>query len=291
MTIQRHFQAPPGGRRRVLAGLLALAAAPFASAEERFSFFLGTPETAVMQMLKLAGVGSDDLVLDLGSGDGRIPIFAARHFGARGWGVDLNPRLVAESIENARKAGVTDRVRFETRDVLRTDTAPATVVTIYLLPGLVDQLRDKLLRELQPGSRIVMHDFTFAAWAPDRTLRFHAPEKFEGRGGESTVSVWIVPADVFGVWRLDWSGAAAEIVLRQQFQVLEGEVLIGRDRFDLIEPRIEGNRLSFGADLPVAGRRERHRFEGRVHGGEASGSVRRDSAVAFDWRAVRVRVR
>lgn len=291
----RTAPASPARHRTVRALLLlaVLGEAGAGRAQEPFSFFLATPQSAVMRMLALAKVGPDDLVLDLGSGDGRIPITAARAFGARGWGVDLDPRLVAQSDENARRAGVADRVRFEVRDVLRTDTRAATVVTIYLLPELLDRLRDKLLRELKPGSRIVVHEFAFTGWAADRTEQFHSPDRFAKGGGDSIVRLWIVPADAHGRWRLTGIGSGEpdwQLEIFQNFQVVEGALTRGTQRVPLIEPRLRGDRLQFAAVLSAAGGRTT--FSARVGAGAMSGTLQRESAEEpVAWRAQRAAVR
>ena len=148
--------------------------------------FVATPEQVVLEMLKLAGVTNDDVVYDLGSGDGRLVIAAAREFGARGVGVELEANLVQDSRETALKAGVADRTQFLWQDIFQTDIAPATVVALYLSPELNLKLRPKLLRELRPGARIVSHDFDMGDWRPTRTLRVKGPTR------EHTLHLWIV---------------------------------------------------------------------------------------------------
>ena len=130
--------------------------------------FVPTPEEVVEAMLRLAEVGPNDIVYDLGSGDGRIPIAAARRFGARGIGIDLDPKLVAQASRNAQDAGVADRVTFVEADIFEADISNATVVTLYLLTSINDRLRPKLLKELRPGTRIVSHQFRMGDWNPDR---------------------------------------------------------------------------------------------------------------------------
>lgn len=134
-------------------------------------------------MLRLANVQSDDVVDDLGSGDGRIVITAAQERGARGIGSDINPQRIREANENAQKAGVTDRVQFRQADLFETDFRDATVVTLYLLPDLNLKLRPKLLRELKPGTRIVSHAFDMGDWQPEKVV------EVDGR----TVYYWVVP--------------------------------------------------------------------------------------------------
>jgi SAM-dependent methyltransferase len=133
--------------------------------------YVPTPEPVVEKMLELAKVQKDDVVYDLGCGDGRIVITAARQFGARGVGVDIDPQRIKESNENARKAGVTDRVKFVQGNLFNVDLKEATVVTLYLLPEINLKLRPKLFRELKPGTRVVSHDFDMADWKPEKTVR------------------------------------------------------------------------------------------------------------------------
>jgi SAM-dependent methyltransferase len=147
-----------------------------------------TPLVVVDQMLSLANVTADDVVYDLGSGDGRILIAAARDRGARGVGLEIDPALVAQSTERARRLGLADRLTFRNQDLFEADLRPATVVTLYLSPDLNQRLRSKLLRELRPGARIVSHSFDMGDWAADRTLRVSSHE------GSHVLYLWVVPA-------------------------------------------------------------------------------------------------
>ena len=146
-----------------------------------------TPPEVVIEILRLAGVGPDDVVYDLGSGDGRIVIAAARDFGARGVGIELDPGLVAESARNARRAGVAERTRFLQQNIFVADISEATVVTMYLSPEVNLRLRPKLLSQLKPGSRIVSHDYPIGDWQPARAVNFESPERTH------VLSLWIVP--------------------------------------------------------------------------------------------------
>ncbi|MGI0483897.1 SAM-dependent methyltransferase [Pantanalinema rosaneae CENA516] len=145
--------------------------------------YVPTPTAVVQEMLRLANVQSNDVVYDLGSGDGRIVIAAAQEYGARGVGIDINPQRVREANENAQQAGVTDRVEFRQADLFETDFSEATVVTLYLLPDLNVKLRPKLLNELKPGTRIVSHAFDMGDWKPEQVV------EVDGR----TVYYWVVP--------------------------------------------------------------------------------------------------
>ena len=146
-----------------------------------------TPTPTVRAMLELAGVSGRDVVYDLGSGDGRIVIAAAREFGARGVGVEIDPALVAESRASARRLGLTERVRIVEQDLFQADLRKATVVTLYLSVELNRRLRPKLLSELAPGSRIVSHDFDMGDWTPDRVVRIHDD------GRDRVLYLWVVP--------------------------------------------------------------------------------------------------
>jgi SAM-dependent methyltransferase len=166
-----------------------------------------------LAMLELAGVGAGDHVVDLGSGDGRIVITAARRFGASGLGVEIVPDLVELSRKRARAAGVQERVEFREQDLFATDLAPATVVTMYLLPDVNLQLRPRLLG-LAPGTRVVSHDWDLGDWRPERTVTVDVPDKALGRDKFSRVHLWIVPARVQGRWCAD--GASLDVVQRFQ---------------------------------------------------------------------------
>ena len=232
---------------RALAAL-ALACAAFAACANEFETkppFITTPQEVVEHMLRMAGTGPGDLVIDLGSGDGRIPIAAAQKFGARGLGIELDGSLVAKSRHNAEQAGVVDKVGFTQGDVLVTDISRATVVTVYLLPGLMGKLQSRFIAELQPGTRIVSHEFTMAGWLPDRseTVKLGAPHR--GQGDLSRLHLWIVPADVRGTWR----GAGQPLRIEQSYQRIEVEgarnaTISGREvRWDGFRGRVEGNRI------------------------------------------------
>ena len=146
-----------------------------------------TPPEVVVEILRLAEVGPGDTVYDLGSGDGRIVIIAARDFGARGVGLELDPDLVAQSVRSARRAGVAENTRFLIKDIFEADVSDATVVTLYLSPEVNLRLKPKLLSQLKPGSRIVSHDFPIGDWQPARVVNFKGPERIH------VLSLWIVP--------------------------------------------------------------------------------------------------
>lgn len=149
--------------------------------------YLPTPQVVVDKMLELGKVTKDDVLYDLGSGDGRIPITAAKKYGARGVGVEIDPKLIQESQENAKKAGVADKVKFIQQDLFKTDFKEATVMTLYLLPQLNEKLRPKLFQELKPGTRVISHDFNMGEWQPEQVV------KMDVNGREHLVYVWRIP--------------------------------------------------------------------------------------------------
>ncbi len=247
--------------------------------------YVPTPHEVVREMLRVAQVGKDDVVYDLGCGDGRIVIAAVKEFGAkRGVGVDIDPERIRESNENARKAGVTDRVRFLQQDLFETSVRDATVVTLYLLPSINVRLRSKLFRELQPGARVVSHDFDMCeeceeegspkclrGWHPDKVLRVRGPYR------EHTVYYWVIPAGVAGTWR--WSVTTPrgerQYVLRlsQRFQVVTGTVTVDNQVTPITNARLVGNHLSFTVTRQIGEQKVTMRFEGRVNGDTIRGSV------------------
>ena len=184
--------------RWLMGALLPVLFASAALAQEPRVPYVPTPQDVVDKMLQMAQVGAGDYLIDLGSGDGRIVVTAARKHGARGFGVDINPTRIAEATANAEKAGVSDKVAFYQRDLFQTDLSQATVISMYLLPRVNLELRPKLLA-LRPGTRIVSHDFSMDDWKPDAYARVTTrSEKYSGTGGESELYFWVVPAQSGG---------------------------------------------------------------------------------------------
>jgi SAM-dependent methyltransferase len=159
--------------------------------------YVPTPQTVVEEMLKLADVTKDDVVYDLGSGDGRIVITAAKKYGARGVGVDIDPERIKEANANAIQAGVTERVRFLEQDLFKTDLKDATVVTLFLLPKVNLRLRPKLWHELKPGTRVVSEAFDMGDWKPDKTVKVKfqapAPARYQPAYGHRIIYYWVIP--------------------------------------------------------------------------------------------------
>jgi hypothetical protein len=272
----------------IFVGVLGVAAVQFACAQEVPSThsdvpYVPTPQVTVDEMLRLAGVGPGDFVMDLGSGDGRIVVTAARKFGARGMGVDLDFNLVIQSEESARQAGVQDRVKFRVQDLFKTDLSPATVITMYLLPSVTRKLRPLLL-DLKPGTRIVSHDFDLDDWKPDRKTTIR-----------KNVFLWIVPAKVAGRWQsrlaLPPIERQLELEMKQRFQEVSIHARLNGVPVQVWETRLEGERLSFA--LVDSADRENELvlyFDGRVAGdtieGELAGGVGAARSTV-KWRATR----
>jgi SAM-dependent methyltransferase len=225
-----------GAALLALAGLATAAWAQHANDEE--VPFITTPDRVTLAMLQLAGVGPADRLIDLGSGDGRIVITAAKRFGARGLGVDIVPDLVARSLANARQAGVADRVDFRVQDLFDTDLAGFSVITMYLLPEVNLKLRPRLLA-LPPGTRIVSHDWDMGDWPPDRTLTLDVPEKAIGLEKRSRLHLWVVPAQLQGLW-CGAGGVALQV--QQRFQAVQARLVQGGAQQALVG-RIDGARL------------------------------------------------
>ncbi|MDH5263705.1 MAG: methyltransferase domain-containing protein [Betaproteobacteria bacterium] len=227
------------GRAALAALLLALLPATSNAIEE--VPFVTTPDKVTHAMLELAKVGPGDHVIDLGSGDGRIVITAAKRFGATGLGVEIVPDLVAKSVENARLAGVEGKVRFLVQDLFQTDLAPATVVTMYLLPDVNLKLRPSLLA-LKAGTRIVSHDWDLGDWKPDRRLTIEDATKKIGLRKASDIYLWVVPTDVDGLWCGTGNATGTKMTISQSFQRATGTVSNVRGVHHF-EGRIDARRL------------------------------------------------
>ena len=238
--------------------------------------FVVTRQPVVDAMLRLAAVGRNDLVYDLGSGDGRIVITAAARFGARGVGVEIDSQLVGLAHRKAREAGVGDRVRFLQQDLFATDFSAATVVTMYLGPVLHQRLRPILQRRLRPGSRIVAHGWDMGEWEPD--ARTEADGRF--------LFYWLVPANVAGVWR--WrgrDGGVQTLVLEQRYQQVTGRWLRSADTLRIAAGRLTGDTLR----LRFSGAGAVFRFAGRVRGDVIDGDLNRNGRTGR-WTARRTRL-
>ena len=242
--------------------------------------YVPTPENVVEEMLRMANVGRDDLLYDLGCGDGRIVVTAAKRMGARGVGVDIDPERIRESRENARRAGVTQQVQFMEMDLFQVDFSQATVVTLYLLPDVNLRLRPKLLRELKPGTRLVSHDFDMRDWEADETTEVNS----------HTIYFWTIPANAGGTWIWTARGPQGEetyrMELRQKFQQAEGQLTVGDASFPMRHVRIHGDRLQFSIERGVNGGKDTMRFEGRIADDRLQGTMK-SGTDERPWQATR----
>jgi SAM-dependent methyltransferase len=273
-------------RRRIALAAVAVAAALPASAQpppaqaapqigqvSRDSVWVPTPERVIRRMLQLADVTPGDLVVDLGSGDGRIPIYAARYFGARALGVEIEENLIELSVRAARAQGVEGRVRFERRDLFEADLSAATVIALYISPAVMTRLKPRLLA-LRPGTRVVSHHFRLEGWEPDESVQA------EGR----SAYLWVVPADVRGDWTLRSGSGLLRLRIEQEAQRLAIRGERGGGAVPVLGARLRGTEIrfsSFDADGSV-----RH-YSGAVEGGRMQGSSEGPDVVPLAWSAKR----
>ena len=268
--------------------------------------YVPTPDNVVAEMFKIADVNKDDVLYDLGCGDGRIVVKAARELGCRGVGIDIDPIRIEESRENAVNAGVSDRVEFLLMDLFEADISQATVVTLYLLSKVNLRLRPKLFRELKPGTRVVSHEFNMDTWESDKSTtidgdRYDNPYIYEDFLIDHYLDVhnvylWIVPANVTGVW--EWTMPAIsgkkrfKLELDQKFQKVEGKAFEGSTPvlLHIKEGKIKGDRLEFTLERKRKGQIEIVQFEGVVKEHTMKGLVRIEGkpGVKEKWKAKRI---
>jgi len=237
--------------------VLLVAAASTLHAVEKDVPFVPTPETVVDEMLSMAKVGPNDTVIDLGSGDGRIVIAAAKR-GARAIGIDIDPERIKEANENAKENGVQDKVQFIRQNLFDADLKPATVLSMYLLPSVNMKLRPKILSDLKPGTRVVSHAFDMGDWKPDQQ--------------QEQVYLWIVPANVSGNWKFEsqgQKGAPSALDLSQKFQMVSGKISVDGTAYQIRNAKLDGKRLQFTADL--AGASQKYSFD--VNGDSLQGQT------------------
>lgn len=267
--------------RSAFAALLLATFAPFCGAQDdNFTPFVISGDAVVHRMLRMADVGPNDYLIDLGSGDGRIPIAAAKQYGARGFGVDLDPPLVALARENAAAAGVADRVAFEVKDLFETDLSKATVVAFYLLPDVAMQLRPKLLKELKPGTRIVAHDYNLGDWPADEWTSIRVPDKPVAPVGISQVFLWVVPADASGHWTSQVGADRIDLDIDQRFQLIKARIRSlsenresGARPLELRAASLRGDEIHLVVAGSLGGRDGIHRFDGRIEGNRIEGEI------------------
>jgi len=276
-----------------VAAILLLAMQPVPAAEQHpFADvpFVPTPPAVVDTMLRMASVGPKDFVIDLGSGDGRILIAAAKQAGARGFGVEIDDALVSQARREAQRQGVAGLVEFRAQNLFITDLQSATVLTLYLYPRLLLQLRPRMFEQLRPGTRIVSHEFEMEGWRPDARATVPVPDKPYGPPS-SEVYFWVIPANGAGTWRWQSTGGASvehEAVLTQKFQMLEGRVMAAGKPVRLEEGSMRGEEIRFILAPEAGGGTQRQEFSGRVSGDTITGTMKA-AGVETGWTATRAR--
>jgi hypothetical protein len=256
--------------RASLAPLAALSVmgAVMATAQVRLDVpYVPTPQDVVDRMLDMARIRAGEFHMDLGSGDGRIAVTAAQKFGARAYGVDINPVRIQEARENAKKAGVSDRAIFEQKNLFETDISKADVLTMYLLPQVNLDLRPKILDTMWPGTRVVSHAFDMGDWQPDQKDSVTYRQ----------VYLWIVPAKVNGRWRIEGGAGTFTVSIEQTYQKISGTAEIDGKKMPLRDPTLSGAEVGFAVEIKGLP----YRFQGLVNGDRIDG--RRN-----EWRGSRL---
>jgi SAM-dependent methyltransferase len=250
--------------------------------------YVPTPQVVVDEMLKLADVTARDFVIDLGSGDGRVIITAAKTFKASGLGVDIDAKLVEMSNKEAKSHGLADRAKFIEQDMFKADLSKATVVTLYVLPDFMEKLRPKLMSEMKPGARIVAHDYYMSEWYPDRNVTLTVPEKMAANGTDKAyLYLWTVPSVVQGDWRMDLEiggGKPQLIVLsfNQRYQMINASAASREGALKIDNEILKGEEISFVLTL----RGIQYSFSGKIQGDRMSGNALGGLAgKPFPWRA------
>jgi len=272
---------------RTLALLAALLLSFGASAQPKYEPQVGqagkdviwvpTPDEVVERMLTMAQTGPNDIHFDLGAGDGKIAIMAAKKFGARATGIEYNADMAKHANANAQAAGVAGvgagKATIRQGDIFVTDFSSATVITLYLLPALNMKLRPTIL-SMRPGTRVVSHSFTMEDWEPDET------SSMDGR----RAYFWVVPASVMGTWQLDAGSQKTELSIDQTFQKISGSVKLGATQGGLREARLSGFNIAFAYLDQTGTRRD---FTGTVTGAKMEGSFRDDKGGMGRWSATK----
>lgn len=237
--------------------------------------YVPTPEAVVELMLDMVNVGPGDYVIDLGSGDGRIVIAAAKR-GAVGHGIDIDPRRIKEAGKNAATAGVEGKVLFIEDNIFETDFSRASVVTMYLLNSVNLKLRPHLLAKLRPGTRIVSHDFDMAEWKPDR----------KEKDGYSDIFYWVIPARAEGRWKWHNGGSSFLMSVKQEFQKIDVHARAGNTVLKTHDTILSGERISFSAVHPSNG--NSYVYSGRIDGNKITGTIQvrnGESSSIEQWNA------
>jgi SAM-dependent methyltransferase len=272
-------------RAVVVLALAAFAATAVAQAQKKEDFtpqvgqagkdviWVPTPEELVERMLRMAQATPNDFVIDLGSGDGRIAIAAAKKFNARSMGIEYNPDMVEVSNRNAAKEGVAGKARFVKADIFESDFSQATIITMYLLPGLNLKLRPKLL-DMKPGTRIVSHQFNMDDWQPDEVTNIDGRRAY----------FWLIPAKVAGTWRFQSGSDGLDVTLEQKYQTLEGTVKLGTVNAGLRDAKLAGDKISFAFVDQGGVRRD---FTGKVSGNTMEGTMKLETGPESRWTATK----
>lgn len=263
--------------------------------------FVPTPVEVVKEMLKMAQVGKNDVLYDLGCGDGRIVITAAKEFGCRGVGVDIDPQRIRESQSNAIEAGVQDKVKFIEMDLFEVKISEASVVTLYLLSEVNLRLRPKLLRELKPGTRVVSHEFSMGEWDPDASTSVKTEDYWQDYPQNDwsvhNVHFWVIPANVTGKWNLSVPDISEmkniSFQFDQEFQMVSGKAFEGKRSLPLTvkDGKINGDVLQFTLERKNGRQTEKMHFEGKVKGDSMQGTLSTEGSPGREktrWRARRV---
>ncbi|MEO8145784.1 MAG: methyltransferase domain-containing protein [Betaproteobacteria bacterium] len=254
--------------------------------------FVVSPDAVVERMLYLAQPKAGDRLVDLGSGDGRIVIEAAKRFGATGLGVDIDPRLVTLARANARRAGVEALTRFEIQDLFETDLRGVNVVTMYLLPEVNLQLVPRLIAQLKPGARIVSHDYDLGPWPFDEMIELALAEKMVGPLGRSRVFLWVVPSDARGRWTSDLPelGGRWQFDIAQTYQVLDVDARTGGANMVVRGARLRGEEIRLAITGMVNGKGYNTLFAGKVAVNGIEGNIRvsdGENTSTIPWKATR----
>jgi SAM-dependent methyltransferase len=257
--------------------------------------FVVTPDAVVERMLHLAQPKAGERLVDLGSGDGRIVIEAAKR-GARGFGVDIDPRLVSLARENAKRAGVEALASFEVKDLFETDLRGVNVVTMYLLPEVNKQLLPRLIDQLKPGARIVSHDYDLGPWPFDEMIELPLAEKLVGPMGRSRIFLWVVPADARGRWiaELPELGGRWQFDIAQKFQIVDVDARVGGPpaarQMVVRGARVRGESLHMAVTGLVGAKGYNFLFRGRLAGSGIEGDLRvsdGENVKTIPWKAIR----